>query len=158
MDELLGSGPLPHTQYAIGAGTPKPWAVANFSALAGGSGSALRAGDALSIPDNDLVGNVTRGGDFCLDIVPAGLLEVWAAPLAGGGFAVVLFNRSPAPDAITLTWDDLAAVSPDRTRPGPLSVRDVWEARDAGVYAGSYTEAAVPAHGVTFLALSLPTV
>lgn len=155
---MLGSGPLPHTQYATGAGTPKPWAVENITALSGATGSTLRAGDTLMIPDNDLVGNVSRGGDFCLDIVTAGLLEVWAAPLSGGGFVAVLFNRSPAPDAITLTWDDLAAVSPSHAPPGPLTVRDVWEGRDAGVFNGSYTETEVPAHGVTFLLLSRPKI
>ena len=149
----MGSGPLAHTQYAIGAGTPKPWAVANYTALRTGSGSALQAGDILNIPDNDLVGNVTRGGDFCLDIVTAGMLEVWVAPLASG-FVAVLFNRSPAPDAITLTWEDLAAVTPTHVTPGPLAVRDIWQARDVGVFNDSYTEAHVPAHGVTFLLLS----
>ena len=99
---------------------------------------------------------MTRGGDFCLDVVTAGLLEVWAGPLSGGRFAAVLFNRSPFPDAITLAWEDLEAVSPGHSRPGPLAVRDVWGGRDVGVFNGTFTDAAVPAHGVTFLLLSLP--
>lgn len=150
----LGSGPVPHAQYATGAGAPKPWAVADLDALVHGSGSALRAGDEARIPDNDLVGNITVGGAFCLDVVPAGLLETWAGPLAGGAFAAILFNRSPSPDAITLAWDDLAALG--GARPGPLRVRDVWSGRDAGVFDGAFTDGAVPAHGVTFLVLTPP--
>lgn len=149
----LGSGPVAHSQYATGAGAPKPWAVADFDALVRGPGSALRAGDEARIPDNDLVGNVTLGGPFCLDIVPAGTLETWAGPLAGGGFAAILFNRSPSPDGITLSWDDLAALG-GGARPGPLRVRDVWRERDAGVFDGAFTDDAVPAHGVTFLVLT----
>ena len=148
----LGSGPMPHTQYAQGAGTPKPWAVADFGALVDGRGSQLRAGDTAHIPDNDLVGGVTYGGAFCLDVVPAGLLETWAGPLAGGAFVALLFNRSPLPDAIALGWGDLAALGVPR--PGPLRVRDVWRGQDVGVFNGSYTDPAVPAHGVAFLILS----
>jgi hypothetical protein len=125
-----------------------------MDALVCGPGSALRAGDEAHIPDNDLVGNVTVGGAFCLDIVPAGMLETWAGPLSGGAFAAILFNRSPSPDAITLTWEDLAALG--GARPGPLRVRDVWRGRDAGVFDSAYTDGTVPAHGVTFLVLMPP--
>jgi hypothetical protein len=149
----LGSGPVPHSQWATGAGTPKPWAVADWHALVGGQGSALQAGDVTHIPDNDLLGNVTAGGRFCLDLVPAGMLETWAGPLAGGAFAAILFNRSPAPDAITLAWEALETLG-GGARPGPLSVRDVWRSKDLGVFDGAFTDPAVPAHGVTFLVLT----
>ena len=149
----LGSGPVPHSQYATGAGTPKPWVIADYDALVSGEGSELRAGDEARIPDNDLIGNVTTGGPFCLDVVPAGMLETWAGPLTGGAFAAILFNRSPSPDAITLSWADLATLS-GGARPGPLRVRDVWRGSDAGVFDASFTDPAVPAHGVTFLVLT----
>ena len=118
-----------------------------------GNGSVLRAGDAEHIPDNDLVGNITRGGAFCLDLVPAGMLETWAGPLEGGAYVAILFNRSPAPDAITLSWEDLAALG-GGARPGRLHVRDVWRHLDVGAFEGVYTEGAVPSHGVTMLILA----
>ena len=147
----LGSGPVPHSQWATGAGTPKPWAVADYDALVGGQGSTLRA-DVTHIPDNDLIGNITVGGQFCLDLVPAGMLEPWAGPLAGGAFVAILFKRSPAPDAITLSWEALETLG--GARPGPLSVRDVWRSKDLGIYDGAFTDTEVPAHGVTFLVLT----
>lgn len=105
----------------------------------------------LSSPvvDDDLVGNLTVGGAFCLDLVTGGWLEVWAAPLAGGRWGAALFNRSPAPDAITLEWAALGV--PMRAR---FAVRDVWAGADRGVFAGAYTAAAVEAHGVVLLVLT----
>jgi hypothetical protein len=43
--------------------------------------------------------------------VTGGMLEVWVGPLVNGSFAVSLFNRSPGPDNITLTWDALPAAA-----------------------------------------------
>ena len=52
-----------------------------------------------------LVGGVTFGGDFCLDLVRDGDAEVWAGPLAGNKWAVALLNRNPSANAtITANW------------------------------------------------------
>ena len=46
------------------------------------------AADAQNILSDNLVGGVTVGGEFCLDLWTGGMLEVWAGPLTGGRIAV----------------------------------------------------------------------
>ena len=83
-----------------------------------------------------------------------GMLEVWTVPLINGAYGAVLFNRSPAPDAITLAWSDLDAWGTGVANTAPFAVRDVWAAADRGTFRGSYTAATVPAHGVVMLVLT----
>ena len=125
------------------------WLASSISGLFSGGGSQLQAVTSGGIIDDDLVGNVTvSSAPFCLDLSILGGLEVWAGPLSGGRFVVVLYNRSPAADTITAYWHDIG-VSPNVT----MKVRDIWAAQDVGVFVESYT-AGVPAHGVAFLVLS----
>ncbi len=44
------------------------WTI-NTNAVATSVGSSIMASDHVSIIDDDLVGHVTAGGDFCLDLV-----------------------------------------------------------------------------------------
>jgi alpha-galactosidase len=69
--------------------------------------------------------------------------EVWSRPLAGGGRAVVLFNRGETPADITVTWEHLHY-------PANLSarVRDLWAHRDLPRARGSFTARNVAPHGV----------
>ncbi|MES1158290.1 MAG: glycoside hydrolase family 27 protein [Terricaulis silvestris] len=96
--------------------------------------------DVIAI-DQDRLGQqgrrVAKDGDF----------EVWARPLAGGGRAVVLLNRSTTPHQITVTWDEL-------NYPARLSmnVRDLWAHRSLGSAHGSFT-ATTPGHGVVMIRL-----
>ncbi|WP_066721519.1 glycoside hydrolase family 27 protein [Sphingomonas pituitosa] len=73
--------------------------------------------------------------------------EVWAKPLAGGGRALVLFNRAEAPAEIRADWAMLevpASVT--------FAVRDLWAHRDLGKRRGSIAATVAP-HGVVMLAL-----
>lgn len=94
---------------------------------------------------------------FCLDLVTAGMLEVWVGPLTGGRFAVSLYNRcarvvvivclcfcsqvnstrvvcrSPGADVIVLDWSMLGV-----SASSSFAVRDIWAAKDVGTFAGSY--------------------
>ena len=106
------------------------------------------AADHQGIQNDDLVGNVTLGGDFCLDLQTLGMLEVWAAPLAGSRFAVVLFNRSPGDDHIVGNWADIGA-DPATA----YHVYDIWAGADRGTFTESYT-AAVPARATAYLILT----
>ena len=110
--------------------------------------SSSQAADHLGIIDDDLIGHVTSGGDFCLDIMTGGMLEVWAGPLVGGRIAVALFNRSPGVDTISALWADIGAGAGRA-----YLVRDVWAGADRGAFTGSYA-ATVPAHSTVFLVLS----
>ena len=61
-NQFGASGPLPHTRWTkSGGGTF--W----FDARAP-SGSLLHSTDTRSILDDDSLGNVTAGGDFCLEL------------------------------------------------------------------------------------------
>jgi hypothetical protein len=114
----------------------------------GSEGTSIMASDHLYIIDDNLVGNVTEGGDFCLDLVTGGMLEVWAVPLVNGCIGVALLNRSPADDIIILKWSDIGVEDSS-----PFVVRDVWAEQDLGVYEGQYARL-VAAHASVFLVLT----
>ena len=141
------SGPWPHTRYLSvdswnSAGAPF---VLDTTGAPGPIRSAL-----TNLLDDDLVGGVKQGGDFCLDIVTSGMLEVWVGQLSGGRFAAALFNRSPAPDSISLPWAAL-----NLTSTTPMRVRDIWQGKDMGTVQGSYT-ATVQGSATAYLLLSPP--
>ncbi len=66
--------------------------------------------------------------------------EVWARPLAGGDWAVGLFNRGDAATQVSAKWSDLKLS-------GKHKVRDLWQHEDRGPVDGLFS-ADVPAHGV----------
>ena len=71
-----------------------------------------------------------------------GTNEVWAGPLEGGAYAVVLLNRGTAAANITASWSDFGV---DTSK--EADVRDLWQMKDLGNMKGSVT-ATVPSHGV----------
>ena len=83
------SGPWPHSRYLTSGGGVF---TINLAAAQGSAGSTITAADHTGIINDDLVGGVTTGGDFCLDLVTGGMLEVWASQLSTG-WAVSVFNR-----------------------------------------------------------------
>jgi alpha-galactosidase len=68
--------------------------------------------------------------------------EVWVKPLAGGGRALLLFNRGEASATIRATAEQLSYPSNLRLR-----VRDLWAHKDLPRWSGSI-EALVEPHGV----------
>ncbi len=72
--------------------------------------------------------------------------EVWAKPLAGGEFALGLFNRGDAAVRISAPWKALGIT-------GQWKVRDLWRQRGLGARADRFG-ATVPRHGVVFVRLS----
>jgi alpha-galactosidase len=68
--------------------------------------------------------------------------EMWVKPLAGGGRALLLFNRGETPATIRATADQLGWPLSFRAR-----VRDLWAHKDLPRWSGSL-EAAVEPHGV----------
>jgi alpha-galactosidase len=68
--------------------------------------------------------------------------EVWVKPLAGGGRALLLFNRGEQPARIRATAEQLGYPARFRAR-----VRDLWKHQDVARWSGSI-EAEVEAHGV----------
>jgi alpha-galactosidase len=152
-NQFGASGPVPHSRYIFGESwdgvSSAPW-IANLTALlSNGTVPTQIQAAATNLYDDDLVGNVTVGGDFCLDLTTMGLLEVWAGPLVGGKIAVALFNRSPGDDSITAQWADIGASSPAAS----YAVRDVWAGKDVGTFSGSYTSQ-VASHTMALLVLT----
>lgn len=144
------SGPWPHTRYTQSYSYHAGGGIVTLDAGAALAGAAvpIQWADTRTVYDDDLVGGVTQGGAFCLDIKTAGMLETWVAPLTGGRAAVALLNRSPGADALTVVAAD--AGWPPGTR---FAVRDVWAAADRGVVNGTYT-AHLNASSVALLVLT----
>jgi alpha-galactosidase len=70
--------------------------------------------------------------------------EVWAKPLMGGNWAVVLFNRGEQPSRIGVRWSGLGL------KDKSAQVRDLWTGKDAGSFEGGFS-AMVPRHGVVMV-------
>lgn len=73
--------------------------------------------------------------------------EVWSRQLADGGRAVVLFNRGPNTQEISVSWTDIGY-------PPHLSakVRDLWAGKDVDKLTGKFS-AEVPSHGVVMVTI-----
>lgn len=142
------SGPWPHARYIFGYGFIKNSNTyeLDLNAAKNGVGTSIVASDHLGIIDDDLLGKISRGGNFCLDLVTGGLLEVWAAPLSNGRVSVALFNRSPSDDKISLKWSDVGLT-------GSYTVYDIWAGMDQGIFQNVYTSF-VAAHSTAFLILT----
>ena len=74
-----------------------------------------------------------------------GDLEVWAKQMKDGSRAVILFNRGAGEAEISVAWEELGY-------PARLSaaVRDLWEKKDLGKFAGKFG-AKVASHGVVMI-------
>lgn len=66
--------------------------------------------------------------------------EIWVKPLAGGGRALLLFNRGEVPVKIRATSEQLGIQTTGK-------VRDLWAHKDLKRWSGAI-EAKVPAHGI----------
>jgi len=75
-----------------------------------------------------------------------GDLEVWAKPLADGGYAAGLFNRGAADAKVTAKWSDIGVT-------GSHKVRDLWKHEELGSIADEYS-ANVPSHGVVMIRIA----
>ena len=71
-----------------------------------------------------------------------GDLEVWAKQLKDGDGAVILLNRGPSEQPITVSWPQVGY--PDHLS---AAVRDLWAHKDLGKFSGKFS-ATVASHGV----------
>jgi alpha-galactosidase len=74
----------------------------------------------------------------------SGPQEIWTRPLAGGGWAVALFNRDSAAAPIAIPWTQLAI------DPRGHEIRDLWAHRNVAESLARQP-IAVPSHGVVML-------
>ena len=151
LNDFGGSGPVPHSRW-LGPG--RDTFVADPVALATAAGGTLRAA-ATDIFDDDNVGGVSVGGEFCLEIASGSTLETWAgqlSPDAASGasrWAVALFNRSPAMDVVGLAFAQL----PGRGAATAFVVHDVWRNTTDATSAAEYL-VNVPAHDTALLVVT----
>jgi hypothetical protein len=97
-----------------------------------------------------LIQNVGTGKCLSLDYHNAAATQVYAGPLAGGQWAVVLVNRDDVDAAsITLNWNDLG-VDPATS----FIVRDLWKHQDLGTFETSFTAVDVAPHASVTLKLT----
>lgn len=87
-------------------------------------------------------------------------IETWVKPLAGGDWAVMLFNRNKEPRAVTLDWaqlkltDELSKRSLDAVATR-YQLRDLWAGKDLGA-SGAAIQRELPAQDVFMLRLKAP--
>jgi hypothetical protein len=97
-----------------------------------------------------LIENVGTGKCLSLDYHNAAATQVYAGPLVGGQWAVVLVNRDDVDAAsITLNWNDLG-VDPSTS----FVVRDLWKHQDLGTFETSFTAVDVAPHASVTLKLT----
>jgi len=76
-----------------------------------------------------------------------GFIEVWAGPLEGGKYAVVLFNRASKQHSITADWNNIGIPTGQA-----MKGRDVWQHKNIGTFAANFT-AMVEPHDVVAIQL-----
>jgi alpha-galactosidase len=139
----VGNGGMTDTEYQSHFSL---WAIMAAPLIAGNDVRSMTAATKNILTNADVI---------AVDQDPLGLqgkpiststtLEVWSKKLSGDQtYAVVLFNRTTASAAITVTWSSLGMTSTSAT------VRDLWSQTDLGPSATQYT-ATVPSHGVVML-------
>lgn len=142
----VGNGGMSHTEY-----------VSHFSLWAI-LAAPLMAGNDLTKMSDDTRAILTNAEVIAVNQDPLGvqgkrirrdgLLEVYVRPLADGGRAVVLFNRSEYDADISVKWSELNL--PAHTS---LTVTDLWTKRITKNVKGSYSAKVAP-HGVVMIRLS----
>eukprot|EP00040_Diaphanoeca_grandis_P029876 m.175804 g.175804 ORF g.175804 m.175804 type:complete len:713 (-) comp31831_c0_seq2:101-2239(-) len=141
------SGPVPHSRWVQSGGN-------TFTLDLSATSTSIESTDTTNIIDDDNVGNVTKGGRFCLELNSASSLEVWAGLLSGPKWAVALVNRSPSTDTISV---DFATQLPELKRMGlervaQYTAYDVWH--DVHHEASSTFTTTVAAHDTVLLIVS----
>jgi len=95
--------------------------------------------DVLTAPEVIAVNQDLRGVQGYKVFVD-GKLEIYNKPLADGTTAVLLLNKGREKADITVTWDMIGLS-------GKQPVRDLWERKDLGKFADSFTARALGQHG-----------
>ncbi len=140
----IGNGGMTDVEYKTHMSL---WALLAAPLLAGNDlrqmGEATRAvllnREVIAV-DQDKLGRQARR------VSQSGQTEVWARPLAGGAWAVGLFNRGTEPAQVTAKLSEIGVT-------GKVKVRDLWARADKGVAQAELTET-VEGHGVVMLRLT----
>jgi alpha-galactosidase len=133
--------PADRTQFSLWCLLAAPLLVGNdLASITPAVLEILTNKEAIAVDQDALGAQGTR-------VKKSGDREIWAKPLADGGYAVGLFNRGPADARMVLGSSDLGIKTMS-------TVRDLWAHEDRGETIDTYS-ADVPAHGVVLLRVKL---
>ncbi|HSB75665.1 MAG TPA: glycoside hydrolase family 27 protein [Terriglobales bacterium] len=137
----VGNGGMTHDEYITHMSL---WSLLAAPLLAGNDLSKVSPADLAILTNKEVIAvDQDPKGVQGRRVAEEGPLEVWAKPLAGGGYAVGLFNRGESANPVTLNLRELGIS-------GAAHIRDLWAHHDLGSFRGNYT-ATVPKHGAVML-------
>ena len=140
----VGNGGMTDTEYRTHMSL---WALLSAPLLAGNDLRSMSPATVQLLTNPDVIAiDQDPGGHQGHRAKKDGDLEIWVKPLAGGGYAVGLFNRGSAPAQVSARCEELQAC-------GDYQARDAWSGQDLGA-AGASISATVEPHGVKLLKLT----
>ena len=142
----VGNGGMTTTEYESHLSL---WAMLAAPLIAGNDLATMDAETRRILTNTDVIAvDQDPLGQQARRIWKDGDLEIWARPLKGGEHAVVLFNRSKAPAAMKVSWDQLNL--PAGTK---ANVKDLWSKHVSKNGRGSYGGNVTP-HGVIMVRIT----
>jgi alpha-galactosidase len=139
----VGNGGMTDTEYRSHFSL---WAMLAAPLIAGNDLSDMDKSTRAILTNKDVIAvDQDPLGQQARRVKKEGDLEVWVRPLAGGGRAVVLFNRSATASPMSVSWELLDL--PAETK---ATVKDLWTRKSQRNVSGSYG-AKVPSHGVVMV-------
>ena len=138
----IGNGGMTDTEYRTHMSL---WSMLAAPLIAGND---LRDTPAFDTRDSDQPrGDRDRsgqGGKAGRRVWKSGDQEIWSRELAGGDWAVAIFNRATEPTKLTFKWVDAGI------QKIPAHARDLWNHTDLKLPGRDYSTE-VPGHGVVLL-------
>jgi alpha-galactosidase len=137
----IGNGGMTDAEYQTHMSL---WCILSAPLLAGNDIRSMSPSIASILMNKEAIAvDQDRLGRQGVRVAKDGDLEVWSKPLAGGEYAVGLFNRGADTAKVTARWSDIGIQ-------GSHAVRDLWKHQDLGSAADAFT-AEVPSHGVVMI-------
>src|SRR5438132_9853030 len=140
----IGNGAMSETEYKTHISL---WSILAAPLLAGNDLRSMSPAILDILTNHDVIAvDQDKDGKQGKQVWKSGEQEIWSRPLAGGAFAVALFNRATAEAKVSVRWTDIGIT-------GNWHVRDLWLHQDSE-WPGPEYSVTIPAHGVVMLRLS----
>jgi len=140
----IGNGGMTDIEYQTHMGL---WSLLASPLLAGNDPRTMSAATHDTLTNSEVIAiDQDKAGHQGYRVTKDGDKEVWARPLANGDLAVGLFNRGESAATIKATWADLKLS-------GKHKVRDLWQHKDLGLAADSFSTE-VPSHGAVLVRIA----
>jgi alpha-galactosidase len=140
----IGNGGMTDTEYQTHMSL---WSILAAPLLAGNDPRTMSPATHDTLTNSEVIAiDQDKAGRQGYRVSKDGDKEVWARPLVNGDLAVGLFNRGDSAASIVAAWPDLKLS-------GKRKVRDLWQHKDLGSVADSFS-AEVPSHGVVLVRIA----